>query len=82
MAQIVETKSIETLKQFCRIIPYLPVKKLTVDYDEEADVLYLKFEQPANIYQSKLTDDDILMEYDESGRLTGVTILEASQRLP
>lgn len=82
MAQIVETKSIESLKHFCRIIPYLPVKKLTVDYDEEADVLYLKFEQPANIYQSRLTDDDILMEYDESGRLTGVTILEASQRFP
>ena len=80
MAQTIETKSIESLKSLCRIIPYLPVKKLYVDYDEEADVLYLKFEQPANMYQSELTDDDILMEYDESGKLAGVTILEASRR--
>ena len=80
MAQAVEMKSIESLKPLCRIIPRLPVGKLYVDYDKEADVLYLKFEEPANIYQSRLTDDDILMEYDESGRLVGVTMLDASRR--
>ena len=80
MDQTIEMKTIESLKPLYRIIPRLPVKKLYADYDEEADVLYLRFEEPANIYQSRLTDDDVLMEYNESGKLVGVTILNASRR--
>ena len=47
----------------------------------EADVLYIKFREPARIYRSRLTDDDVLLEFDKRRGLVGVTILDASSRL-
>jgi len=80
MAQTIAMTSVEKLKGLCGIVPHLPIKQLFMDYDEQADVLYLKFKQPANIYQSHLTDDDILIEYDRENNLVGVTILDVSKR--
>jgi uncharacterized protein YuzE len=50
-----------------------------LDYDDDADVLYLHFEdQPASTH-SETRDDGIILDY-KGRRLVGVTILEASQR--
>jgi uncharacterized protein YuzE len=80
MAQTIETGSIEKLKQLYELLQYSPSGKLFVDYDKEADVLYVTFTEEAAIYMSDLTDDDILLEYDKEEHLVGVTILDASQR--
>lgn len=50
-----------------------------LDYDEEADVLYLHFEEQPRSTRSQMRDDGIILDY-KGRRLVGVTILEASQR--
>jgi len=73
-------RTIEKFKQLYDVTQDSPSGKLFVDYDKEADVLYVTFMENAAIYMSDLTDDDILLEYDKDGNLVGVTILDVSQR--
>lgn len=57
----------------------LPARKLWLDYDDEADVLYVHFEEKPASTHSEMTDAGILLDYrDET--LVGLTILDASQR--
>ncbi len=53
--------------------------KLWIDYDEEADVLYLSFERPQKATDSEMRDDGVLLRYKRD-KLVGITILEASKR--
>ena len=62
------------------ILRALPSQRMNLHYDAEADVLYVKFVDSEPIYQSKLTKDDFLIEYDVHGKVVGVTILDASNR--
>jgi len=48
-------------------------------YDEKADVLYLNFKKPSHADDSELTDDDIIIRY-ENGEIVGITVLHASER--
>ncbi len=63
-------------------IPYLtriPVNHLWVDYDREADVLYITFSrEPAD--DTEIGDENILFRY-KGDTLVGITIIEASKRL-
>ncbi|MGD2250250.1 MAG: DUF2283 domain-containing protein [Candidatus Methanofastidiosia archaeon] len=45
-----------------------------MDYDSEADVLYINFTKPAHADESIMSDDDIIYRY-EGGNLVGITIL-------
>ena len=56
-----------------------PKNKLWIDYDEEADVLYLSFQRPQKATESKMHDDGVLLRYKRD-TLVGITILEASKR--
>jgi uncharacterized protein YuzE len=38
-------------------------KKFWVDYDQEADVLYVNFKKPSYAEDSELTDDDVIVRY-------------------
>jgi uncharacterized protein YuzE len=50
-------------------------------YDAEADVLYIDFyNPPKSSDDSELTDDDIVIRYDDREEIVGLTILHASQR--
>ena len=61
------------------VVPYmLKHKNLWSNYDEEADVLYLHFKKPNHADHSEMTDDDIVIRYENS-EVIGVTILNASQ---
>jgi uncharacterized protein YuzE len=65
-------------------MPYLvrfPSRHFWVDYDVEADVLYISLDRPQEATDSEMTEDGILLRYRED-RLVGVTILEASTRTP
>ena len=57
----------------------LPVKHIWVDYDEEADVLYLSFRKPQRAKKTVERDDDILIRTD-GDKIVGITILNASSR--
>jgi uncharacterized protein YuzE len=56
-----------------------PTTRFWVDYDKEADVLYISFERPQKATDTEMTDDGMLFRYRED-KLVGVTILEASSR--
>ncbi len=53
--------------------------QMWLDYDEEADVLYIHFEKKPSSTHSELRDDGVILDYRGS-RLVGITVLEASQR--
>jgi uncharacterized protein YuzE len=55
----------------------LGAKKLWLDYDEEADVLYVGFRRPQKATDSRMEGDLIYHYRDEE--LVGVTILHASE---
>ncbi|MEW6506987.1 MAG: DUF2283 domain-containing protein [Bacteroidota bacterium] len=66
--------------EFLKSVPYLtkmPTNSMWVDYDNEADVLYISFRKPQHADDSKMNDDTI---YHYSGNeLVGITILNAKK---
>jgi len=56
-----------------------PVKQLWIDYDEEADVLYLSFTKPQRATDSELRDDGIIV-HRRAKKVVGLTIQDASTR--
>jgi uncharacterized protein YuzE len=60
--------------------PNIPHKKVWVDYDEGADVLYVNFKKPKAADDSELTDDDVIIRY-EKGSVVGMTFLHARNKL-
>jgi uncharacterized protein YuzE len=62
-------------------IPYLlkmPSKRIWVDYDDEADVLYISFRKPQQANDS-IMEEDIISHYHNK-ELVGLTILNARSR--
>lgn len=57
----------------------LRTQHLWLDYDEEADVLYMSFRKPQRATTTIETDDDILIRKD-GNNIVGLTILNASNR--
>ena len=52
----------------------LPSKHMRIDYDEEADVLYVSFERPQRATDSVLRDDNVLLRY-RGKKLIGITLI-------
>ena len=57
----------------------LPLEHMWIDYDKEADVLYLSFRKPQRATKTIETDEDILIR-KEGSKIVGITILNASSR--
>ena len=62
-------------------VKHSPKRYLWSSYDAEADVLYVNFRKPSYADDSELTDDDVIIRY-EQGEVIGLTIMNASKRLP
>jgi len=75
MASIDAKAILELTPQLLRV----PFKRIWYAYDEEADVLYLNFKKPSHADDTELTDDDIIIRY-ENGEVVGITVLRASTR--
>jgi len=70
-------------RDYLRLLPKVkeaPQGNIWLSYDAEADVLYVAFQEPNRAADSEMTDDDIIVRYDENGAVSGLTILRASQR--
>ena len=78
-----ETATIEnTLKEIYKLVPHfikLPETKMWMDYDKEADVLYISFKRPQKATDSEMLDNGVLLRYS-SDNLVGITIFDASKR--
>ena len=76
------TKIDKTLREVYKIVSHvikLPETKMWIDYDKEADVLYINFKRPQKATDSEMLKSGILIRY-RGDQIVGLTILEASQR--
>ena len=72
----------EIMSEVFKATPHLlkfPVTKMWIDYDREADVLYISFKRPQRATDSEMLPNGILLRYKNS-ELVGITVLEASKR--
>ncbi len=72
----------KTLDDISEAVPHLirlPERRAWIDYDEEADVLYISLKRPQKATDTKfLNDKGILLRY-RAKELVGVTVLDASK---
>jgi uncharacterized protein YuzE len=54
-------------------------KRIWIDYDEEADVLYINFVYPPKAVEHEEEENGIVKNYDEKGNLVGLTIIAAKR---
>jgi uncharacterized protein YuzE len=57
----------------------LPVRHFWIDYDEQADVLYISFRKPQQANDSVMEEEDIIHHYHDS-EVVGITVLNASTK--
>lgn len=72
----------EDIAPFLQFVPTVlatPHQYLWSSYDADADVLYINFKKPARATDSELTDDDVIVRY-ENDEVIGLSILHASKR--
>ena len=73
------TVNVQDYLQVLPVIKQAPEKTIWLSYDTEADVLYVNFKKPSYATDSELTDDDIIVRYEDDD-IIGFTILHVSQR--
>lgn len=74
--------AVAEIGEFLKLVPAVrraPHQYLWSSYDAQADVLYINFKKPSLATDSELTDDDVIVRY-ENGEMVGLTVLHASQR--
>ena len=74
--------AVANIEEYLKLLPTVkasPSHLLWSSYDAEADTLYINFKKPSNATDSDLTDDDVIIRY-ENGEIVGLTILHASKR--
>jgi uncharacterized protein YuzE len=76
---MLEEKSIHDLLQAVTHLVRLTKRQMWLDYDAEADVLYLHFEEKPSSTHSEMRDDGVILDYRDD-ELVGLTVLEASSR--
>jgi len=81
MAQVAEFQA-KDIARILQAVPQLvrfPAKHLWIDYDAEADVLYLSFAKPQRATDSEMRDDGIIV-HRRGKKVVGLTIQDASTR--
>jgi len=64
------------LEEVFKATPHLlkfPVAKMWIDYDEEADILYISFKRPQKATDSEMLENGILLRY-KGKELVGITV--------
>jgi len=67
----------KTLKEVHELVSHLiklPETKMWIDYDKEADVLYISFKRPQRATDSEMLDNGVLLRY-KGDELVGITVL-------
>ena len=76
---LLEEQNIDNLIKATAHLVKFPKTRMWLDYDAEADVLYLHFKEKPVSTHSEMREDGIILDYQDD-LLVGLTILEASQR--
>ena len=77
------TTAVKAIAEISEAVPHLlrlPTKRAWIDYDQEADVLYISLKRPQKATDTELLEDEgILLRY-RGKELVGITVLEASKQ--
>lgn len=76
MGEVVADKILKIVPEILE----MPSSTIWIDYDSEADVLYINFKKPAHADESVMSDDDIIYRYEDNN-LVGITIPSVKKRL-
>ena len=79
METILKPRTLRTVTEAVPLLLKFPMERFWVDYDREADVLYISFRRPQQATDTKTTDEGVLLRY-RGKELIGITVLEASTR--
>ena len=74
-----EPHTVQTVTRAVPLLLKFPMEHFSVDYDREADVLYISFRRPQKATDTRVTDEGLLLRY-HGEELVGITILDASSR--
>jgi len=69
----------QSVTQALPLLTAFSAQRFWVDYDREADVLYISFQRPQKATNTQTTDDGLLLRY-RGEALVGITVLDASTR--
>jgi uncharacterized protein YuzE len=69
----------QSIAQAIPLLTGFPGRRFWIDYDEEADVLYISFQRPQKATNTVATADGLLLRYRKQ-ELVGITVLDASMR--
>ncbi len=70
------------MREVFKATPHLlkfPAGRMWIDYDKEADVLYIGFKRPQKATDSEMLKNGIVVRY-RGDEIVGLTVLEASKR--
>lgn len=76
--EILEKESLDEVFQTVSHLVKFPSRRFWVDYDKEADVLYISLKRLQKVSDSKMLDNGVLLRY-QNKKLVGITILDASK---
>jgi uncharacterized protein YuzE len=79
METILKPRTVQAVTQAVPLLLKFPMERFWVDYDKEADVLYISLRHPQKATDTQATDEGILLRY-RGRELVGITVLEASTR--
>jgi uncharacterized protein YuzE len=79
MEKTIDAQLTSSISQAVPLLIDFPVRRFWVDYDKEADVLYISLQRPQKATNTRMTDDGMLFRY-QGDQLVGVTVLDASAR--
>jgi len=74
--------AVADFREYLKFLPAVkrsPEGNVWMSYDVEGDTLYVNFKKPSFATDSELTDDDVIVRY-ENDEVVGMTILHASRR--
>ena len=79
MEKNIASQTVESVTLAVPLLLKFPERRFWVDYDAEADVLYISFQRPQQATDTEMTEEGILLRY-RGQELVGITILDASTR--
>jgi uncharacterized protein YuzE len=79
MEKSIVSQTIESVTQAVPLLLKFPERRFKVDYDSDADVLYISFRHPQQATDTEMTNEGILLRF-KADELVGITILDASKR--
>jgi uncharacterized protein YuzE len=79
MEKTIDPRISDMLSKAVPLLLGFPAPRFWVDYDRDADVLYISFKRPQKATDTTMTEDGILLRH-RGDHLVSITVLDASTR--